>query len=505
MSKRWRLWLCIGFLALAVGAGVLVVLNRPAPDVRVGSKKFTESVILAEMAKFLIEDAGGRVVHREQLGGTQVLWQALLKGDIDIYPEYTGTLRKDILKGPADLEAALKSHGVKMSASLGFSNSYALGMNGEEARRRKIVNISDLNKHPDLRFGFSEEFRNRDDGWGPLNKRYGLRVTEDHVKVLDHEAAYEGLRRNKLDVIDVYTTEGQIRTDDLVVLHDDLHFFPEYQAVWVYWKDLPEPWVKSLERLQGQISEERMLAMNAQALKAPPGERRGIEKRIAAEFLRQQRRLSLTVEEEPLYRYLARLTGEHLLLVTFSLGAAMIVALPLGIIAAKYRLAGQFLLAVTGILQTIPSLALLVILIPLLGIGVAPAIVALFLYSLLPIVRNTHAGLHGISPALRESAAALGLPSPAVLRLVELPLASRSILAGIKTAAVINVGTATLGALIGAGGFGEPILTGIRLNDPHLILQGAVSAAILALLVQGLFELAELTLTPRGLRLTAAV
>jgi osmoprotectant transport system permease protein len=288
------------------------------------------------------------------------------------------------------------------------------------------------------------------------------------------------------------------------VLRDDLHFFPEYQAVWVYREDLPARWVQALERLQGQIYFERMLTMNAEALNAPVGERRGIERRIAAEFLRQQRGLTVTVEEEPLYRYLLRLAGQHLLLVALSLVAALLVALPLGIISAKYRLVGQVLLAGTGILQTIPSLALLVMLIPFLGIGVAPAIVALFLYSLLPIVRNTHAGLVEISPALRESAAALGLPGGAVLRLVELPLATRSILAGIKTAAVINVGTATLGALIGAGGFGQPILTGIRLNDPYLILQGAVSAALLAVLVQGLFELVERTLTPRGLRLQAA-
>jgi osmoprotectant transport system permease protein len=125
----------------------------------------------------------------------------------------------------------------------------------------------------------------------------------------------------------------------------------------------------------------------------------------------------------------------------------------------------------------------------------------LFLYSLLPIVRNTHAGLVGIPPALRESAAALGLPPMRRLRTVELPLALGSILAGVKIAAVINVGTATLAALIGAGGYGQPILTGIRLDDIGLILEGAVPAAILALLVQGVFELVERMLTPRGLRM----
>jgi osmoprotectant transport system permease protein len=166
----------------------------------------------------------------------------------------------------------------------------------------------------------------------------------------------------------------------------------------------------------------------------------------------------------------------------------------------KRRRIGQAVLGIAGVLQTIPSLALLVFMIPLLGIGAAPAIVALFLYSLLPIIRNTAAGLAGIPPSIVESAEALGLPAGARLRVVELPMASRSILAGIKTSAVLNVGTATLGALIGAGGYGQPILTGIRLDHVGLILEGAVPAALLALAVQGLFEGLERWVVPEGLR-----
>ena len=154
-----------------------------------------------------------------------------------------------------------------------------------------------------------------------------------------------------------------------------------------------------------------------------------------------------------------------------------------------------------GIIQTLPSLALLVFMIPLLGLGSPPAVAALFLYSLLPIVRNTYTGLHDIPNSVRESADALGLTAAARLRLVELPMSARAILAGIKTSAVINVGTATIGAIIGAGGYGQPILTGLELRNTSLILQGAVPAALLALLVQGLFELAERWLVPKGLRL----
>ncbi|NQV51080.1 MAG: ABC transporter permease, partial [Candidatus Marinimicrobia bacterium] len=175
---------------------------------------------------------------------------------------------------------------------------------------------------------------------------------------------------------------------------------------------------------------------------------------------------------------------------------------PLGIWGSRNATTGQFILSIVGVIQTIPSLALLVFMIPLLGIGGPPALVALFLYSLLPIVRNTLSGLTSLPLDIRESALALGLPASARLRLIELPLALRSILAGIKTSAVINVGTATLGALIGAGGYGQPILTGIRLDDTGLILEGAIPAAVLALLVQWGFDFIERSYLSAGLQIT---
>ena len=184
-----------------------------------------------------------------------------------------------------------------------------------------------------------------------------------------------------------------------------------------------------------------------------------------------------------------------------SLSAAILVGIPLGIIAARRRRLGAAILAVAGIVQTIPSLALLVLMIPLLGIGTLPAVAALFFYSVLPIVRNTVTGLTAIPAALIESAEILGLSSWARLLKVELPIASPSVVAGIQTSAVINVGTATLGALIGAGGLGQPILTGIRLDDLGLILEGAVPAALLALLVQALFAGLGRLVIPKGLRL----
>ncbi len=473
-----------------------------AQAVTVGSKKFTESVILGEIATGALRSAQIPAVHRRELGGTRVLWEALLAGDIDVYAEYTGTLRGEILSkeiggDDAALRVALAQQGVRMIGPLGFNNTYALGMREEVAARLGVRSISDLRSHPELRFGFSSEFLDRADGWRGLRRDYALPQRE--VRGLDHDLAYRALQSDAIQLTDLYSTDAEIEYYGLRVLRDDLGYFPDYHAVLLYRADLNERHpgaARALEPLRGAIDAPTMIAMNARAkLDRVP------ESQVASRFLTRHLGFAPALPTEGSLARLLRLTREHLTLVGISLAAAIAVAVPLGVLAARRPRFGQVILALTGIIQTIPSLALLVFMIPLLGIGGPPAIVALFLYSLLPIVRNTYAGLHDIAPQLRESALALGLPPGVRLRLIELPMAARSILAGIKTSAVINVGTATLGALIGAGGYGQPILTGIRLDDTGLILQGAIPAAALALLVQGVFELAERRLVPRGLRL----
>lgn len=471
-------------------------------EVRIGSKKFTESVILGEIAAHLVREAGRQAIHRRELGGTRVLWSALLKGDIDIYPEYTGTITEEILagrgvRGEEAIRKVLAKQGIRMTRPLGFNNTYAIGMKQERARELGIAKISDLRDHPDLKFGFGNEFMDRADGWPSLSRRY--RLPQENVRGMDHDLSYRGLEQGSIDVMDFYATDAEIPYYKLRPLVDDLGHFPVYDAVILYRAELEErapKVVEALRLIEGQISDSEMAAMNGRAKidKVPA-------RRVAADFLAEQ--LSLTVEthRETSLDLLLRNTKDHLQLVAVSLSAAILVAIPLGIAAARLPRFGQVILGVVGIIQTIPSLALLVFMIPLLGIGGPPAVMALFLYSLLPIVRNTTAGLHDLPLSLRESAEALGLPPGARLRLIELPMASRTILAGIKTSAVINVGTATLGALIGAGGYGQPILTGIRLDDIGLILQGAVPAAVLALLAQGGFELAERLFVPKGLRI----
>ncbi len=473
----------------------------PGPAFRIASKAFTESVILGEVVALTVSAAGVATEHRAALGGTRLCWDALVSGRIDAYPDYTGTVLQEILHGQgaadvASLRAALRPHGVGMSNSFGFDNTYALGMRRARAAAAGIQTISDLRRHPELRFGFSDEFLSRRDGWPGLVARYGLAAKD--VRGLDHDLAYRGLAEDHIDVTDLYATDAEIRRDDLSVLRDDLGFFPKYEAILLYRLDAEEQWpaaLAALRTLEGKIDIAAMCAMNARAkLDHLP------ERQVAADFVAQLGGRAPRAQRESWTSAVPERTREHLVLVSLSLLAAILVALPLGILAARRPGLGKLVLAAVGVVQTIPSLALLVFMIPLLGIGALPAMTALFLYSLLPIVRNTHAGLVGIAPAVRDSAAALGLSRWAILWRVELPLAQGTILAGIKSAAVINVGTATLGALVGAGGFGQPIFTGIRLDDFPLILQGAVPASLLALAVQGAFDLVERVLVPAPLR-----
>ncbi len=480
-------------LALAVAAA-------PEP-VRIASKGFTESVVLGEMAAQAVAAAGIPTVHEKALGGTRVLWEALLRGDIDVYPDYTGTIAKEILGGavPANedaLRAALAPRGVDITRSLGFEDRYALGMRRDAAARLGVARVSDLARHPELRLGFTSEFMDRQDGWPALRDRY--RLPQRDVRGLEHDLAYRALAAGQIDVTDLYSTDPEIRRLDLAVLEDDRRVFPEYRAVYVHRLGLgarAPGALAALRALEGKISAAEMIDLNARAqLEGEPPDA------VAADFLAGALGLSPRVRTDSRADRILSRTAEHLGLVGTALAAAMALAIPLGVWAARSRAAGRLLLAAVGVVQTVPSLALLVVMIPLLGIGARPAVAALFLYGLLPIVRNTHAGLTGIAPELLESARSLGLPPRARLWRVELPLAAPAILAGVKTSAVISVGTATLGALVGAGGYGQPILTGIRLASVPLILEGAIPAALLALAAQGAFDALERTVVPRGLR-----
>jgi osmoprotectant transport system permease protein len=470
-----------------------------ADPILIGSKKFTESYVLAEIAKRSFENAGLTTEHRQGMGGTIILWQALKGNQISVYPEYTGTIAEEILKAPTagvgEMREELANLGVGMTGELGFNNTYALVMRRGAAEEKAIRNIGDLRNHPELKFGLTHEFLDRQDGWRPLIERYQFSPT--NVVGIDHGLGYEALRNGSIDVKDAYSTDAKIGENDLVVLEDDLQFFPQYKAVFLYRLSLPENAVAILRGMEGKLDAKRMIRLNAEA------ERTKNYTRAASLFFADTGNTKTLDWGESFPHKLRRWTLRHLELAGLSLLLSILIGIPLGIAASRGGVVGQVILGFTGAVQTIPSLALLALLVPLpfFGISVRTAIAALFLYGLLPIVRNTATGLQDIAQPLRESATALGLEPSARLWKIYLPIASRSILGGIKTSAVINIGTATLAALIGAGGFGEPILSGLGLNDHVTILQGAIPAAVLALLVQWSFDLLDRLLIPKGLRL----
>lgn len=498
-------WLVAMLLALGLALPAWAQDRKP---VRTGSKAFAESWILGEALALLGQQAGETTVeHSSNLGGTDIVYAALKRGDVDVYPEYTGTIAEAILKSPgrptlAQMRAALAKEGLGISEPLGFNNGYALAVTRATAEERGLRAISDLAAQPDLRIALTHEFLERKDGWPGLAAHYGLRMRD--VRGIQHDLAYEALGSGQIDVTDIYTTDAQIDRLGLVLLDDDRAFFPRYDAVLLYRLDLPDraprTWA-AMTRLVGRIDEPTMIRANARVILEKQDQRQAAAALLQDVLGGQQAAVPL-VRRDVLQEVL-RDTQRHLWLVSLSLAAAVLVGVPLGILAADSRAVAGVTLSVTGVLQTLPSLALLAFLIPVLGIGEKPALAALFLYSLLPIVRNTYVGLTTIPPALAEAAEALGLSYGVQLRRIRLPMAAPSILAGIKTSAVINVGTATLGALIGAGGLGDPIWRGIQTVNTPLILQGAIPAALLALAVQGLFDLVERFTVSKGLRLTA--
>ena len=477
--------------------------EAPARPVVIGCKQDVEGTVLAEIMAQLLEDRGFTVDRRFSLGGTLICFEALKRGSIDVYPEYSGTLEQAILQLPGAVsharmrELARQRFDMEMLDFFGFSNSYALAVKRATAERLGLKRISDLSKHPDLRLGFSNEFKNRPDGWIGLAAAYGL--SADPVG-MEHALTYPAIDDGKIDITDAYSTDGELRKFDLVLLEDDRRFFPQYLAFPFVRSELDDGAKRVLEELANSLTTQQIQELN---LSVQEGKKR---EDIAARFLRERGLLTgpkqaarAPVERSIDWWFLARCTLTHLKLTFLSLLACIAIAIPLGVVVYHLGSASRAVMYGAGVLQTIPSIALLAFMIPVFGIGAKPAVAALFLYGLLPILRNTATALYSIDPVLRKVSVGMGLTAWQRLRHIEIPLAAPTILAGIKTAAVINIGTATLAAFIGAGGLGEPIVTGLALNDTGLILQGAVPAALLAVLTELGFEQLERLLIPAHL------
>jgi len=511
--RRLALLLTLAWLGLAHVANVA---HAADDTLRVGSKRFTESYILAELlAQTAAPHTASPPVVRQGLGNTAIVYEALRSGAIDLYAEYTGTIAQEILKGsPADtreaMNAALAPMGLGVAIPLGFNDGYALAVRAADADRLGLRTLSDLAKHPELKLGLSNEFIGRADGWKGLAERYGFKQTPSG---LDHGLAYDAMAARQIDAIDIYTTDAKIDHLGLRVLEDDKKYFPRYDAVVLYKLDLPKrlpgAWA-ALKTLEGRVDEHAMIAMNARAeLQSVPFDV------IARDFLASTGKEAKAGQQQPKEErrgFAAKLFGpdlwklarQHLFLVALSVGVAILIGVPIAILVFPHVRLRAVVLGFASLLQTVPSLALLAVLISMLGaIGALPALIALTLYSLLPIMRNTVTGLAEVPDGLRLAGTALGMTPPQSLRLVLLPLALPTLLAGVRTATAIAIGTATIAAFIGAGGFGERIVTGLALNDRELLMAGALPAAALALLSEGIFELVEY-LMRRGRRAPSA-
>jgi osmoprotectant transport system permease protein len=491
-----------------------------ARPIVIASKPFGESYLLAEMFAQLLEARGFTVDRRPGLGATEIAFQALRTNEIDAYPEYTGTGLLAILHQEPTGDAGQvyrkvarefrERFGARWLPPLGFQNTYAIAVRRETARRYRLATLSDLARvSQTLRAGLTPDFIGRPDGLPGLQKAYGISFRS--VRALLPAVKYQALAAGEVDVIDGYSTDGFIARYDLVVLEDDRLFFPPYEAAALISaglsRDLPGA-AAALTELSGLLTESDMRRLNRRIeVDGVPIPRVAAGQLLALGLTRAasgQSRVERGASRDLLgylweqRRTILSLTLRHLFLVGVSLALAIAVALPLGLSLERTRSLAEPVIRSVGLLQTLPSIALLAFMIPLLGIGVIPALVALFLYSLYPILRNTFTGVRDAAPDAVGAGWALGMTPRQILRYVRLPLAAPVIMAGIRTAAVINVGTATLAAFIGAGGLGDLIAAGLALSDTPMILSGALPAALLALVVDGLLGVCERILTPGG-------
>lgn len=517
MRPRGRLTARVGLL-FAVLAGP--PLAAQPGKLRVGAKNFTESGVLAELMAQMIEaHTSLEVERRSSLGGTMICWTALTSGQIDLYAEYTGTAWATILQEPGSIRDPLRAffqvrrrcreeYAVEWLEPFGLDNTYALAMAEERAEELGIRRISDLVRHQaKLTAGFGIEFGNRADGYPGLQRAYGLNL---RVKTLEHGLAYQAIASGAIDLMDAYSTDGKLLRYRLRVLEDDRHFFPPYHAAPVVRREILDahPEIEAvLARLAFRLPDVKAQALNyvveaegvairaaARAFLEMEGLVEGEEDFAAAARRAIQRVLADRPEpgerRAPRSTFfglagrqagkLIRLVFEHLGLTLTSVLLAAVLAIPLGIAITRRPHLRRLALGAAGIVQTIPSLALLALMIPLLGLDVRAAIAALVLYATLPILRNTYTGIKEVDPDLVDAARGLGMRPREILVRVQLPLAMPTIMAGVRTSTVIGVGVATLAAFIGAGGLGEPIVEGLYLNDSNLILLGAIPAAILA-------------------------
>ncbi|HLG56560.1 MAG TPA: glycine betaine ABC transporter substrate-binding protein [Vicinamibacterales bacterium] len=531
MTRQRIAALSVAVLLSIAAASAQSPKESRASGIVIASKPFGESYVLAEMFAQLLEDRGIPVERIHGLGSTEIIFGAVKSGAVDVYPEYTGTGLTAILHDTLpdqDLADARRvfayvsnaftnRYGVRWLPPLGFQNTFALAVRPDTAERYRLRTLSDLARESShLTAGFTPDFVERPDGLAGLTRVYGIRLTA--VRPLLPALKYQALAGGAVDVIDGFSTDGLLERYNLVVLEDDQHFFPPYEAAALLSARATarSDVVSTLTLLSGKLGEGTMRALNRRVEVDREDTRRVAASALQALGLLRGGEVSGAAggltggpanggESFGAYVWerratLLRLTLRHVTLVALALIGAVLIAVPVGLTLERTRYAAGPVLGVLGVVETIPSIALLAFMVPLLGVGVVPALTALLLYALYPIARGTFTGVRDADPAAVEAAEALGMTPRQRLLKVRLPLAAPVIMAGVRTAGVITVGATTLAAFIGAGGLGEPIVTGLALADTKMVLFGALPAAVLALLVDGALALVEARVTPAHLR-----
>ncbi|HSR53190.1 MAG TPA: glycine betaine ABC transporter substrate-binding protein [Acidobacteriota bacterium] len=515
------LLLSLGLLYNPPAARAAQPREEEAGRVVVGSKNFAENRLLGEMFAQLLEAHTDLAVERRLgLAGSDICFAAIQGGELDVYPEYTGTALVSLLGMESSRDPRFdlfrlrtqlhRLHKLTFLSPLGFENAYEIAVRAEVAQREGLRTISDLARvAPQLQAAFGFEFMQRPDGLPGLTDAYQLEFAGQQPvqQALKYQLAGQG----DIDVLDVYTTDGRNLLHDLVILEDDKNFFPPYQAAPLVREDLlarhPRA-VMALELLAGALDAQHMRRLNRRLQESGAAEsdvarqalnELGLLEESAGDVSASAPRAGFLAFVYQQRGMLAQRTLEHIGLSLAALLAGTLVALTAALLLERRRRIAEPVIRAVGLTQTIPSIALLAFMVPLLGIGVLPALTALWIYSIFPVLRAAYTGVRDADPQAVQAATALGMTDLQVLTQIRLPLAVPVIMAGVRTAGVITVGTATLAAFIGAGGLGEPIVTGLQLSDSRRILAGAIPAAALAFAADALLALLEKALRPRGL------
>ena len=513
------IFVCLIFICFLKNG--MVFASNSNKQLTIGSKIFTENILLAEMLSLLLEEKYNfKIIRKFGLGGTKLVFDSLKNGHIDIYPEYTGTGYTMLLRRSGETNPRKIYHIVKIeflkkfqmvwSLPLGFENTYALAVRLEDSRFQAIHSISQLKGSTHLlRLGVGHEFVERKDGFDNFSKKYQLFFPKDKVVTMNSALMYSALDNQEVDMIMAYSTDGRIQAFKLRTLKDDRSFFPSYEAAYLTRQNVIEAWPEvsaAFVDLENNITEKKMISLNNQVDQLDYGLSQTarnflIKERLLVDKGHKLQKVSLIDYYLSKQRYFFKILVEHLILVFVSLFFALCVSIPIGIWAVRNSKVEKVVFSLVNTVQTVPSIALLGLLIPLLGIGFAPAVLALFLYSLLPLIRNTFEGIKNVDGSYIEASAGIGLTAWQILIFVQMPLALPVIMAGVRTAAVIVIGMATLAAYIGAGGLGDPIFRGIATLDSRLIFLGAIPACLLAVVLDAGIAFLENLVISRGLRL----